>query len=107
MFQGVSALYLPTSARNGMKQTDPKITDLYSSGVNATGAATAWRNLLTYMVNQAYTLPVVAQQQFWMANPNVTAQQRQRLPLTPRFQPQIQPVAIHIDSLLSHLTIGS
>jgi peptide/nickel transport system substrate-binding protein len=70
MYRLITGLYLPNSPRNGLHQTSPRVQNLYNQASRATGTAatTLWRQLLTYMVNDAYTVPVVAEQNFYFLN---------------------------------------
>jgi peptide/nickel transport system substrate-binding protein len=76
LYQMVTALYLPSSPRNGLHQITPEFQKLFNTASAATSASAAtadWAALETYMVQDAYTVPVVAEQNFYYLNTTTTS----------------------------------
>lgn len=76
LYQMATALYLPSGARNGLHQTTPEFLKLFDTAAAASTSAAAtagWTALETYMVQDAYTIPVVAEQNFYYLNTTTTS----------------------------------
>jgi peptide/nickel transport system substrate-binding protein len=63
----------PKANLNGNNEVDPKLIAMYRSAATLSGSAAsaAWTKVLTYMVDDAYTVPVVAAPQYYYLAKNI------------------------------------
>jgi len=73
----VNGQFLENSQRNPLNETDPQVTDLYNQALQAqaSGATAAWQKVLTRLVDNAWTIPVVAVDSIFYISPKITGYQ--------------------------------
>lgn len=66
--------FAPSANLNGNNQVDPKLISMYNEAATLSGSAatTAWRNILTYMVDEAITVPIVAAPQYYYIGKDIS-----------------------------------